>query len=222
MAMADALISEYLGRLNAAVWPLPESRRSELVSEVREHIESALSEAGARDETTVRNVLDRLGRPEDIAAAEAEAAGATGTRTAWRPTSQTTSGWMAQAAARGWGGVEIAAVLLLTVGALLLWWIGPIAGVVLAWFSERWTSHEKRVAAGIVGSLVIVQFVLLAVFMSRAFSPGTMNFGGVDMTLSMPDFGSMALIALLAGLLPILGGLAAGLYLAMALQRQRQ
>jgi uncharacterized membrane-anchored protein len=49
----DALVSDYLGRLDAAAWPLPPERRSELASEVREHIEAALSEAGSRDEVTV-------------------------------------------------------------------------------------------------------------------------------------------------------------------------
>src|SRR5687767_13652776 len=117
--MADALISDYLGRLDAAAWPLPATRRAELTAEVREHIEGALSEAGNRDETTVRNVLDRLGRPEDIVAAEAEATGASGQPPVWAGAGQTASGWMAQAAARGWGGLEIAAVLFLTLGALL-------------------------------------------------------------------------------------------------------
>lgn len=68
---ADALVADYLGRLEAAAWPLPPERRTELASEVREHIEAALSEAGSRDEVTIRNVLDRLGRPEEIVAGEA-------------------------------------------------------------------------------------------------------------------------------------------------------
>ena len=48
----------------------PADRRGELIAEVQEHIESALTEAGSRDEVTARNVLERLGAPEEIVAAE--------------------------------------------------------------------------------------------------------------------------------------------------------
>jgi uncharacterized membrane protein len=47
---------------------LPPPRRSELVAEIREHIDAALQDAGTRDEVAVRNVLERLGSPEEIAA----------------------------------------------------------------------------------------------------------------------------------------------------------
>ena len=67
---AEALVVDYLGRLNAAAESLPPSRRAELAGEVRQHIEMALAEAGVRDEVTVRNVLDRLGRPDEIVDAE--------------------------------------------------------------------------------------------------------------------------------------------------------
>jgi uncharacterized membrane protein len=63
---AEALVIEYLGRLEAAARSLPASRRAELSGEVRQHIEMALAEAGGRDDVTVRNVLDRLGPPDDI------------------------------------------------------------------------------------------------------------------------------------------------------------
>ena len=43
---AEGLVRDYLGRLEAASWPLAPPRRAELVGEVREHIETALSEAG--------------------------------------------------------------------------------------------------------------------------------------------------------------------------------
>jgi hypothetical protein len=222
--MTEALISEYLGRLEAASWPLPASRRSELAAEVREHIETALSEAGNREETTVRNVLDRLGRPEDIVAAEVDPSGGAAGPRPHRSASQTASGWMPQAAAHGWGGIEIAAVLLLTAGALLLWWVGPIAGVVVAWFSDRWTAREKRVATAIVIVLVAVDLVLLAVLMSRMFSFGMPGFGQGFEFGQWPgplDFGLIGLVGFLAALLPLLGGPAAGIYLAAALQRRR-
>jgi hypothetical protein len=46
---------------------LPRSRRQELLGEIHEHIDSALAESPAHDEAEVRNVLDRLGDPADIA-----------------------------------------------------------------------------------------------------------------------------------------------------------
>jgi hypothetical protein len=169
-AMADDLVADYLGRLNAAAWPLTQSRREELVSEVREHIESALAEAGTRDETTLRNVHERLGPPEDIVAAETEG-GATEPGT-WRAISHGTGELAARAQARGWGGLEIAAVVLLLAGSFFLWWIGPIIGIVLVWQSDRWDRHEKRVATAIVLGLLVVQVILLIGFFAFFMVPG--------------------------------------------------
>ena len=69
---ADALVLDYLGRLEAASGRLAVDRRVELVGEVREHIATSLAEAGRHDELTVRNILERLGPPEEIVAAEGE------------------------------------------------------------------------------------------------------------------------------------------------------
>lgn len=66
---SQALVDEYLRRLERAADRLAPARRGELVGDVKEHIEAAL--AGDHDELTVRNVLDRLGTPEEIVAAEA-------------------------------------------------------------------------------------------------------------------------------------------------------
>ncbi len=73
---ADALVRDYLDRLETAAWRLPVDRRGELVGEVREHIATAMAEAGRSDELTVRNILERLGAPEEIVAAEGEPAAA--------------------------------------------------------------------------------------------------------------------------------------------------
>ena len=61
----------YLARLDAAARQLPEDRRIELVSEVREHIDAALL-GGPGDEAALRTVLDALGAPEEIARAAVE------------------------------------------------------------------------------------------------------------------------------------------------------
>jgi hypothetical protein len=65
----DELVEEYLHRLEMALRPLPQSRRDQLVSEIAEHIEQGRARAQGESEAAVREILDRLGEPEDIAAA---------------------------------------------------------------------------------------------------------------------------------------------------------
>jgi uncharacterized membrane protein len=142
---ADALVSDYLGRLEAAAWPLPPERRTELAGEVREHIEAALSEAGSRDEVTVRNVLERLGRPEEIVAGEAGAA----------PNAPVVSVNVGPSLG-GVGAVEIAAILLLTLGAFLLPVIGPVIGLVFVWLSSAWSTRMKVTVTAIVLAVVVI------------------------------------------------------------------
>jgi hypothetical protein len=48
-----------------------------------------------------------------------------------------------------WGGLEIAAVLLLSVGGFVVPIIAPVAGVFCAWMSDQWTRNEKWVATAI-------------------------------------------------------------------------
>lgn len=148
---ADTLIADYLGRLRAASWPLAAGRREELQAEVAEHIDTALAQAGSRDEVTVRNVLDRLGAPESIAAAEAgggsvSPGGPPGFALVAAPS----------AGASPWGAVEIIAILFLTVGSVVLPFVGPVIGLVFAWGSNRWTTHEKSVATLIVLMLLAI------------------------------------------------------------------
>jgi hypothetical protein len=55
-----------------------------------------------------------------------------------------------------WGGLEIASVLLLTVGGFVVPIIGPIVGLILAWNSRRWSSREKWLATAIMLILPIL------------------------------------------------------------------
>jgi hypothetical protein len=151
---AEALVTDYLGRLEAAARSLPAGRRAELAGEVRQHIEMALAEAGGRDEITVRNVLDRLGPPDDIVDAER---GPDGPPPGW--TISATTGSAAQSS--GWGGTEIAAILLLTVGSVLLPIIGPLLGLIFVWASVHWTNRQKTIASAIVLLLLFMPFILL-------------------------------------------------------------
>jgi uncharacterized membrane protein len=140
----EPLVRDYLGRLESAAWPLAAARRTELVGEVREHIDAALTEAGRADEVTVRNVLERLGPPEEIVAAESEGEAP--------PQSRTSSSW---------GAIEIIAVLLLTVGAVFIPFVGPFVGLVFVWASTRWTLPEKLIASAIVIGLLLLPILAI-------------------------------------------------------------
>jgi len=165
---AEALVNDYLGRLDAAAGSLPASRRAELAGEVRQHIEMALTEAGGRDEVTVRNVLDRLGPPDEIVDAERDPDG-------------TPPGWTlpmpgAAAGRSGWGGTEIAAILLLTLGAVFLPIIGPLIGLIFVWASTQWTTRQKSIATGIVVVVAMLPIILvLGVGTSSAVTSGPLS-----------------------------------------------
>ena len=140
---AEALVEDYLRRLDGAATSLPAGRRAELTGEVRQHIEMALTEAGHHDEVTVRNVLDRLGPPDEIVGAEHDADGP--------PPGWTLAPVQAAGAARSpWGGVEIAAVL-----------IGPLLGLVFVWMSVQWTNQQKTIATAIVLLILFLPIILL-------------------------------------------------------------
>lgn len=160
---ADALVLDYLGRLEAATGRLAVDRRVELVGEVREHIASSLAEAGRRDELTVRNILERLGPPEEIVAAEWET-----DADAAAPAQATTPPTGPDVAPAPWGAVEIAALLLVTVGAVLLPLVGPLLGLAFVWMSARWTKLQKSVVTAIVLTLLLLLVLLLLSVYGRA------------------------------------------------------
>jgi uncharacterized membrane protein len=114
---ADEIVAGYLARLAAALAPVPEARRLELLDELREHIAEARQALSVETDADVLNILDRLGDPADVAAAEI------GRAEAPVPARRTSR------------GLEIAAIVL-----LLLFW--PV-GVVLLWMSNTWTTRDK-------------------------------------------------------------------------------
>lgn len=135
----DQLVNDYLSRLEAAAADLPDARRAELLGEIREHIEAARSEGVAADEATTRTMLDQLGEPEEIAAAAR--AELDDSRGDVPPPAMVES--------KPGTGLELAAVLLLTIGSLIPL-VGWAVGVVLLWASRRWTTREK-----LLGTLVV-------------------------------------------------------------------
>ena len=70
----DPLADDYLRRLDAAASALPAHQREELVSEIRGHLQEGLRQTPAGDEAAVRNLLERLGPPEEIVSAATDPA----------------------------------------------------------------------------------------------------------------------------------------------------
>lgn len=159
---ADVLVGDYLGRLEAAAAALPVDRRAELAAEVREHIDEALAEAGRSDEVTVRNILERLGSPEEIVAGEAGQAEAPGVA------ARASTGGPAATGSR-WGAVEVTALLLLGLAwpalflpyGLVLWLGLGVIGLVLVWASGVWTRRRKLITTGIVVAAYVLMILLV-------------------------------------------------------------
>ncbi|WP_328322238.1 hypothetical protein OHA70_26500 [Kribbella sp. NBC_00382] len=118
---ADRLVDDYLLRLRKEAEPLPEGRRTELVAEVTAHIAEARAE-GAVSESEVRDMLARLGSPEEIVLAATD-----GLVLVDEPRLRKR---------------DAAAVLLLPLGGFVVLF-GWVIGVVLLWTSDRWTRNEK-------------------------------------------------------------------------------
>ena len=135
---ADRLVDEYLNRLNGELGDLPRARRRELTNEIADHIAEARSQLEVESEAEIRNVLDRLGDPAEIAAEERVRSGAD---------------------TRRGGLVEILALIGVLVGGFLFV-IGWFVGLVLLWVSDAWTMREK-----LVGTLVVPGGLLPAFLM---------------------------------------------------------
>lgn len=187
----DRLVDDYLRRLEATAAHLQRSRRVELVAEIREHIEAALAEEDAADEVAVRNVLERLGPPEEIVDAAEPPPVEAPSRT---------------------GKLEIAAVI-----AFVIPFMGWVVGAVLVVLSRAWSGREKALGIG----LVLLPIVLPAFGLVAEGGPDQSPVVPVDESGELPDAGSDSLgnAELLAFVLLLLGGLPSALYLGWRLRR---
>lgn len=131
---ADQLIARYLARLQAALRDLPAARREELLEQVSEHIATARAELGAQaSEAEIRTLLDRLGDPAAIAAEAGHGSDQPVEPPRARP------GWL-----------EVAALVLLPIGGIIIPVLGWFVGVALLWTSQRWSVRDK-----LLGTLVV-------------------------------------------------------------------
>jgi uncharacterized membrane protein len=169
----DPLVDDYLRRLEAAAPGLPRERRRELVAEIEEHIDAALGEGGACDEAAVRNVLERLGPPEEIGAA------------ADPPAPRPVRGRLETAAL-----VVLAASFILPVAGYL---IG--AGLVVA--SSAWAARDKLVGL-LIPPLIVVVGGGLVVSVAAGAAEGdsfSSGLGPVEISVLMADLLSGLLAA---------------------------
>jgi hypothetical protein len=142
---ADQLIDKYMKHLRIELADLPRARQRELEQEIAEHIAAARAELPNESEAEIRNMLDRIGDPEEIAAEAHDRFGVERKRS---------------------GALEVITLVLLLVGGIVLPAIGWLVGVVLLWTSEVWSVRDK-----LVGTLVVPGGLALPAFL--ALLPGS-------------------------------------------------
>ena len=196
--MDDQRVTDYLDRLRAAAQSLPDDRRLELVDDVRGHIEIALTADRSEDGTVVDTVLMRLGSPEEIVAAEMEPEP---NRVVIGPVSSSSPADRRRPHAT----VEFKALALLTIGAVVLPFIGPLVALGYVWASARWTTVQKRTATiAVVGLLFLPAWLVVPMVVSG------------EITAVVNNFVPLVALVPLAGLLTA-AYLAAVLYLELAI-----
>ncbi|HEY8814973.1 MAG TPA: hypothetical protein VIP57_07710, partial [Candidatus Dormibacteraeota bacterium] len=198
---ADEILAGYLARLEAALAPVPDPRRQELLDEVREHIAEARMALTDETDADLLNILYRLGDPAEVAAAEIGRAEPTPPPA--RPKSR---------------ALEIAAIVL-----LLLFW--PV-GVVLLWMSDAWTTRDKLIGTllppgGYLGVFVLGPALALGTLTTvcRTVSDET----GRVISSTCPSAGAQTGIDVGVGLLLIaylVGPILTAAYLAVRLRRR--
>lgn len=169
---ADALVRDYMRRLEDAAQQAVPEQAADLVADVREHIETALAQADRSDEAAVRTILDRLGSPDAIVAAAAESLREGGRGSARLPD--------ASEALRRFGP----------------WALGAVAGVVavLAWFPMLVSYGFPTPALPLIVPAVVLAAVILRRPGGLAFVASALGVAGalsialaVSVPLSCPD-----------------------------------
>lgn len=139
------LFEDYLRRLEAAVRPLPPAHRQELVAEIRDHLYTSLAEEEQPGPAEIRNILERVGDPQEIAEA------ALITTHTGRP-----GGEMEEEGPDSDSGILTLSLLLF--GGFLCG-IGWLVGVALLWSSRRWTVTERVLGTALVPGGLLTPFL---------------------------------------------------------------
>jgi hypothetical protein len=174
LAHGDTVVLDYLAALWAESDYLSPELRDELMATVADYISLR------RADTEPDQVVGRLGPPEALVAAAHRGAIPVHLR---RPVA-------AEAVAQPATPSEYTAVALLTVGAVVLPVVSPLAGLLIATGSRRWTTAQKA-AAWVLSSGSVVSSMLFLLIAA----------GFDDRTIPLV----MTFIALVAG--PVIAGL---------------
>lgn len=192
-------VGEYLRRLQRSMGDLPAQRRDEILAEIEEHIAAGLAELPTPTDADVRNVLERVGDPADIAAEARERFGIKPARPSW---------------------TDPAAIILLLVGGFTI--IGWFVGVVLLWISDAWNTRDKIIGTlvvpgGLAGSIgVALAFTAVASSVSCEVDGAALN--PVRSCVTHPStFGSA--LGLLFAVLVVIAPIATAIYLSRRLRR---
>jgi len=167
---AGQMVDEYLERLERELTDLSPNNRNEIIDEIRRHI--AEESRGLPDESdaALRNLLERLGHPADIAAA---ARGDEMARTS---------------VARRFGTLEVLGLILLVAA----WPVGAI----LLWVSKIWTTREKVLGTLIPpGGYPGVLLIMSTFHWITAASEGGPSWVGVTVSAVLFTISLVALIA---------------------------
>ena len=192
-------VGEYLRRLQRSMGDLPAERRDEILAEIEEHISEDLAERPAVTDADVRNVLERVGNPGDIAAEARERFGIKPARRSW---------------------TDPAAVILLLIGGFTI--IGWFVGVVLLWISDAWNTRDK-----IIGTLVVPGGLAGALGVGLA-STGVQggSCGPVETTVAPGACATVPsnlgnVVGLILALLLVIAPIATAVYLSLRLRQAR-
>jgi HAAS len=154
----DKLAERYLKHLEVELDDLPRDRRSEIVDEIAGHIAEARAGLEHETEADVRNILEGLGDPADIAEDARERFEVQPPA----PASPYKPGWM-----------EVGALVLLLVGGVVLPFVGWFIGVILLWLSNAWNVRDKVIGTVFVpGGSGLSLFLLFFVGSSSGSSGG--------------------------------------------------
>lgn len=157
-------VGEYLRRLQRSMGDLPAERRDEILAEIEEHIAELLAESPAETDADVRNVLERVGHPEDIAAEARERFDIIPVTRFRRPKASWT---------------DIAPIILLALGSLMIVLLYHREGMIVAWgsatvllwLSDVWSARDK-----ILVTLVLPAAAFSAIAMQGAGDEGLVYF----------------------------------------------
>jgi hypothetical protein len=137
---ADNMVGRYLAQLDDELRNVPAQRRREVMQAIAGRIAASRKELVTETDADVRAILYGVGEPADIGAATRERFGVEERRSNWR---------------------EIAALILLPFGGVIVPVAGWFLGVFFLWVSEAWTPRDKLIGTLVVPGGLLLPLVLL-------------------------------------------------------------